>query len=319
MMKHVGVAMVFVLQVASVVAAPPSESSYRPMAVGAAVPSLDTATLDRVIGTKGAWNAKEGVYKISYPRTDVAVTVDGNRIPPFMGLTSWTAFQEGMDHKAMVMGDLVLFEDEVNPVMSAALESGLEVTALHNHFFHADPPVYFMHIGGEGTPAALAKSVRQTLDAARQVRSKSAQPARRFGPEPVPTPSAVSPEPLEAILGVKAAAAQNGMVKFVVGRRATMPGPCTVGTDMGVNTWAAFMGSETNAVVDGDFVCTVAELQGVLKALRGGGIQIVAIHNHMTTEEPRLIFLHYWGQGSATTLAGTLKKAMAQTESPPRQ
>src|SRR3954464_6649712 len=130
-----------------------------------AAQTLDGAKIDQLTGLKGKMNDVDGVYKVSQPRNDIKVTVDGLQMPPFMGLTSWAAFVSGKTKEAMVMGDLVLMQDEVNPVMSAALESGLEVTALHNHFFYDEPKVYFMHIGGEGETDSLAKAVRALLDA----------------------------------------------------------------------------------------------------------------------------------------------------------
>src|SRR3954470_10472540 len=141
---------------------------------------LDTNLIQSITGLTGKMNAEEGVFKVSAPRSDVKISVDQWQMPPFMGLTSWAAFQPSMKVGAMVMGDLVLFQDEVNPVMSAALDNGLAVTALHNHFFFDDPKVYFMHIGGEGATEQLAKGVKAALDATRQVRSKSAQPAKAF-------------------------------------------------------------------------------------------------------------------------------------------
>src|SRR2546426_7189633 len=140
---------------------------------------LDTATIDEITGLKGKLNEQEGVFKVSSPRTDVKISVDKWQMPPFMGLTSWAAFKSGM-HGAMVMGDMVLMQDEVNPVMSTALENGLQVTALHNHFFFDDPKVYFMHIGGEGDQEKLARGVRAVLDTVKQTRSKSG-PSDTFG------------------------------------------------------------------------------------------------------------------------------------------
>src|SRR6266581_4032348 len=129
----------------------------------AAEKSLNTAEIERLTGLKGAMNQEEGVFKVSAPRNDLKIAVDGWTMPPFMGLTSWAAFKAGMKEEAMVMGDLVLFQDEVNPAMSAALENGLAVTALHNHFFFDQPKVYFMHIGGEGAQVKLAAGVRKVL------------------------------------------------------------------------------------------------------------------------------------------------------------
>jgi hypothetical protein len=273
---------------------------------------LDTRKIDELTGAKGALNAEEGVFKESFPRNDVKVIVDGWAMKPFMGLTSWAAFKKGMGNEAMVMGDLVLFEDEVNPVMSIALESGLEVTALHNHFFYDDPKVYFMHIGGDGSLETLAKAVRRTQDKIKEIRSASPQPVKGFSGSPVPSESSIEGKAIEKILG-HTGQANSGMFKVVIGRKAKMHQGGEVGKEMGVNTWAAFAGSNESAFVDGDFAVLEGELQPVLKALRGGGINIVAIHHHMTHEEPRYIFLHYWGKGQTTDLAKGLKSALDKT------
>jgi uncharacterized protein DUF1259 len=282
--------------------------------VGLGVPSaaraedkLDTAKIEEIVGAKGA--VDEGVFKISMPRTDVSVKVDGEAFAPFLGLTSWTAFQPGTKSPAMVMGDLVLFQDEVNPVMSALLDAGIAVTALHNHFFFDDPKVFFMHVEGEGGADALAKGVRAALDAIRDVRKRSPEPARSFGEKPIASPSAITAKPIEeALRGT--AQTKDGMVKLVFGRTTKASCGCSVGKNMGVNTWAAFSGTDDHARVCGDFACLEGELQAVLKRLRSGGIEIVAIHNHMTEEEPRVVFLHYWGIGSTAALARTLRGAL---------
>ena len=269
--------------------------------------ALDTASIDQITGLKGTFNEEEKVFKISVPRGDIGITVDGWKAPAFMGLTTWAAFVDGKEKDAMVMGDLVLLQDEVNPVMSVLLDSGLSVTALHNHFFYDEPRVFFMHISGEGSVEELSKGVRAALDKVKDVRSGSAQPAKSFG-SAMPEKSAITTAPLTEVLGGKPQE-KDGMVKFVFGRKAKMPCGCEVGKEMGVNTWAAFAGSDDNAVVDGDFACLESELTGVLKSLRSGGINIVAIHQHMTLENPRYVFLHYWGRGKAAQLAGTIKAA----------
>jgi hypothetical protein len=256
----------------------------------------------------------ENVVKVSFPRDDVRVDVDGwNKMPPFMGLTSWAAFVPGEKPgvEAMVMGDLVLFEDEVNAAMSAALDNGVEVTALHNHFFFDKPHVLFMHIGGEGSVEQLGKGVKAALDAAHAVRAKTPKPAAEFGPPP-PTASKIDPAKLDAIFGAKGAT-KDGMYKGTFGRKTQAECGCTIGKAMGVSTWAAFAGSDDNAVVDGDFAVAEGELQPVLKALRGGGINVVAIHSHMTGESPRILFLHYWGRGRAADLASAVKRALDLT------
>ena len=272
--------------------------------------TLDTNRIEQITGLKGAWNAAEGVFKVSAPRSDVAVKVDDWKMPPFMGLTSWAAFLAGKKADTMVMGDFVLFEDEVNPVMSAALDNGLEVTALHNHFFHAEPRVYFMHIGGEGTVEKLAGGVKAALAKMKEIRAAHAQPAGSFGGG-IPEKSAISAAPLGELFTAKPQE-KDGMVKFVFGRVAKMDCGCEVGKEMGVNTWASFGGTDDNAVVDGDFASQESELQAVLKSLRASGINIVAIHHHMTHETPRYVFLHYWGRGKAADLAKAIKLARGE-------
>jgi hypothetical protein len=269
--------------------------------------ALDTAKIDEITGLKGKLNEKEAVYKVTSPRSDVKVAVDGWTIPPFMGLGTWAAFK-GENDKAMVMGDTVLFEDEVNPAISAALDNGLSVTALHNHFFFDHPKVYFMHIEGEGTVERLATAVRKVYDKIKEIRAASPQPKDSFGSKSLPEKNSISPEPLNEIFGTSGEA-NNGMVKFTIGRPAKMHG-VEIAKDMGVNTWIAFAGSDDNAIVDGDFAVAEDELQPCLKALRVTEINIVAIHSHMTHEQPRILFFHYWGRGPAKELAQAVKGAL---------
>jgi len=269
--------------------------------------AIDTARIEQITGLKGTFSKQEDVFKVSKPRNDVKVQVDGWTMPPFMGLTSYAAFKPAHGSQVMLMGDTVLFEDEVNPAMSAALDSGLEVTALHNHFFFDQPKLYFMHIGGMGDSAKLAEGVKKVYDAIAQVRSAHEEPQSSF-PGNMPDKSSITPTPLEAIFGSKGQA-NDGMFKVVVGRTAAMHG-VTVGNEMGVNTWAAFAGTDDDAVVDGDFAMRESELQAVLKSMRASGINIVAIHQHMTGESPRILFLHYWGKGKAVDLAKAVKTAL---------
>ena len=265
---------------------------------------LNTARIDELTGLKGKMNEKEGVYKVTFPRNDVKVAVDGWTMPPFMGLGTWAAFT-ATPNGAMVMGDTVLFEDEVNAAMIAALDNGLNVTALHNHFFFDRPKVYFMHIEGEGGVDQLAGAVRKVYDKIKEVRAASPQPKESFGANALPDKNSISAESLNQIFAMKGEE-NNGMVKFSIGRPATMHG-VKIDNAMGVNTWAAFAGSDDNAVVDGDFAVTEDELQPVLKSLLKDKINIVAIHQHMTHEEPRIMFFHYWGRGRAKDLANAVK------------
>ncbi len=273
--------------------------------VRAADPALDTAKIEQLTGGKGELNAQEGVFKVSVPRTDLAVTAAGVKMTPPMGLTSWAAFQQA-GTQTMVMGDIVLLEDQVNPVMSVALTNGIEVTALHNHFFWDTPKVMFMHIGGMGNAETLAGAVGKVFATIKETSGgKGTVPHAEL--EPAKT--SLDPKPIEEILDVKGQMA-NGVYKVTIGRATNMHGH-DVGNTMGVNTWAAFVGSDDTAVVDGDFAMLESELQPVLTALRGAGINIVAIHQHMTMESPRVVFLHYWGVGPTRALATGLKAALA--------
>src|SRR5947207_4190555 len=272
--------------------------------------ALDTAKIDQITGLKGKLNEKEGVYKVTFPPNDVKVVVDGWTMPPFMGLGTWAAFTE-TKNGALVMGDTVLFEDEVNAAMSAARDNGLSVTALHNHFFFYQPKVFFMHIEGEDSVEQLAGAVKKMYDAVKAVRGPDPKPAESFkmaerAPS-LPGKNSISAEPLNKIFGAQGEA-KDGMMKFTFGRPATMHG-VKIDNTMGVNTWAAFAGSDDNAVVDGDFAVTEDELQAVLKSLVKQKINIVAIHQHMTHEQPRIMFFHYWGRGRAKDLAESIKSA----------
>jgi hypothetical protein len=265
---------------------------------------IGAARIDQITGLKGKMNEKEGAYKVTFPRNDVKIVVDGWTMPPFMGLGTWAAFTPTKDG-AMVMGDTVLFEDEVNAAMSAALDNGLNVTALHNHFFFDHPKVYFMHIEGKGTVDKLAGAVRKVYDAAKGVRATNSQPKDSFGASPLPQKNSINAGPLNQIFEAQSES-KDGMLKFTFGRPAKMHG-VNIDKDMGVNTWAAFAGSDDNAIVDGDFAVSEDELQPVLKSLLKDKVNIVAIHQHMTHEEPRIMFFHYWGRGEAKDLANAVK------------
>jgi len=281
--------------------AAPKNPAPPPAATG-----LNTANIEKLTGAKGKLDDKSGVFKVSVPRKDLQVTIAEHvKMAPPLGLTAWAAFQKMGDH-AMVMGDIVLTEDQVNPVMSAALDNGLEVTALHNHFFWDKPKIMFMHIGGMGDEAALATGVGKVFAKLHETEGgKGEQPPKL---DIDPAKSKIDAAKLDAIFATKGDY-KDGVYKATFGRTTKMGEP-DVGSTMGVNTWAAFAGSDERAVVDGDFAMLESELQGVLKTLRKGNIAIVAIHQHMTNELPRILFLHYWGVGRAEDLAKTVKAAL---------
>jgi hypothetical protein len=270
----------------------------------AAQAKLDTAKIEQLTGIKGELSEKEGVFKVTAPRSDLKITVAGVKMTPPMGLASYAAFMKA-GAKTMVMGDTTLLEDQVNPVMSVALDNGLEVTALHNHFFWDSPKVMFMHIGGMGDEENLASAVGKVFA---KIKETSGGKGQIPNADLDPAKTSLDPKNIEGIIGAKGQMA-NGVYKITIGRTTKMGGH-EVGNAMGINTWAAFVGSDQQAVVDGDFVMLEKELQSVLKTLRGAGINVVAIHNHIETESPRIVFLHYWGVGSTTDLAKGLKAAL---------
>jgi len=265
---------------------------------------LNGEKISQLTGLKGQMNEKDHVYKVSFPRSDIKSTAAGVSLVPALGLTSWAAFAKTGDH-VMMMGDTVLTEDQVNPVMSIALENGLEVTALHNHFFYDSPKVMFMHIGGMGDEETLAKAVGKVYA---KVKETIANKITFTKVSIDPAKSTLKPDVIAEILGIKGDL-KDGVYKVTIGRSTKMHG-FEMGNAMGVNTWAAFAGSDKEAIVDGDFAMLETEVQGVLKKLRAANINIVAIHNHMTGETPRIIFLHFWGIGATADLAKGLKSAL---------
>ena len=248
---------------------------------------------------------KDNVLKVNIPRNDVSVTVAGIATPTPFGFGGWIALTKGSGMDVM-MGDLVLLQDEVNPVMSALLENGLEVTALHNHFFWDEPRMFYMHVHGHGAPMDLARKVKPALDLI----------GRQAKPSSPTAPAAAAGTPLDTARIAQLAGHsgdQSGAVyKITVGRddlKMTEMG-APINARMGLNTWAAFVGTNDKAAVAGDVAMLPSEVNGVLKALRQNGLDVVAIHHHMTNDRPMIIFLHYWGTGPAETLANGFKSAL---------
>lgn len=273
------------------------------LGVQAHAAALDSQALETLLELKG--QEVGGEYKVTIPQKDLSVVVDGFPIVPAMGLTSWVAFTPHKRH-VMAMGDLVLLEDEVSPVQKAAVEAGLSVTAIHNHFLRDKPKVMFMHIGGMGQPDELAKAVRKTLDKASEVRSSKGLPQ---GPTSVE--GVLEPQEIETIIGHKGHTS-NGVFKIVIGRPDVplkeMKVP--VSTFLGFNTWMAFQGTKAKAAVSGDFAMLENEVDGVIRELVSRGIEVTAVHNHMVTEKPRIFFLHFWGVDTPVNLARALKAAL---------
>jgi hypothetical protein len=251
---------------------------------------------------------KDKVLKVNIPRNDVTVTVAGVATPTPFGFGGWIALTKGngMD---VLMGDLVLLQEEVNPVMSALLENGLEVTALHNHFLWDEPRMFYMHVHGHGTPADLARQLKPALDLIGKVASGSTASL----PSPAAPTPAIDTAKIAQIVGVQGEQA-GAVYKITIGRddlKLTDMG-APINARMGLNTWAAFIGTNDRAAVAGDVAMLAGEVQPVLRVLRKAGIDIVAIHHHMTGTQPTVYFLHYWGTGPADTLAAAFKAALSQ-------
>jgi hypothetical protein len=255
-------------------------------------------TLDR----KGDFKA--GVLKVNIPRNDLKMTIQGFSTPTPFGFGGWIALTKATDGSEVMMGDLVLLQDEVNPVLSALLDNGIDVTALHNHFFWDDPHVYYMHVHGMGKAADLAKRVKPALDLISHITPVAASPAVSGG-------TALDTAKLAKIIGHDGE--QSGAVyKITVGRDdlGMKDHGAVINARMGLNTWAAFVGTQEDAAIAGDVAMLESEVTAVLKALRKNGLDVVAIHHHMTEERPMVIFLHYWGRGPAEKLANGFKSAL---------
>jgi hypothetical protein len=268
------------------------------------VPADYTAVLT-ALGKTGDF--KDGVLKVNIPRNDLKVTIKGRAAPTPFGFGGWVALTHGSEGHDVMMGDLVLTEDQVNPVMSALLDNGIEVTALHNHFFWEQPRVFYMHVHGMGAPEALAAKLKPALAIIDEAVKRA--PAAAAG-----APSAAPALDTAAIAKtVGHAGEQNGPVyKITIGRPDIDLNEhgAAINARMGLNTWAAFTGTDADAMVAGDVAMLESEVTPVLKALRAHGIDVVAIHHHMVGPKPAVIFLHYYGTGSAGSLAAGVKAAL---------
>jgi hypothetical protein len=245
---------------------------------------------------------KDGVLKVNLPRADLRVTIQGRPAPTPFGFGGWIALTKGSGGHEVLMGDLVLTEDEVNPVMSAVLTNGLDVTALHNHFFWEQPRIYYMHVHGMGTAADLTKRVKPALDLF---------PVAKPAPAPAVAPPSIDGAALAGIIGHQGE--QTGPVyKITIGRPdlKVLEHGAAINARMGLNTWAAFTGTDADAMVAGDVAMLEAEVTPVLRSLRGNGVNVVAIHHHMTGVSPAVIFLHYYGTGPAAKLASAVRQAV---------
>jgi hypothetical protein len=277
-------------------------------AVRKAAGTLDTAVIEQITGIKGKSN--NGEYKITIPQHDLNILVDSFKIIPAMGLGTWVAFTPAPEG-AMVMGDIVVTEKDLKPVQQEIIRQGLTITAIHNHFVRNHPNVMYMHIGGAGTTGQMAGKAKAVLDKVSDIRG--GDPSKGTASNE-PVQNTLDTKELDAILGHKAEMSK-GVYKYTIGRpdvKLTEHG-VPVSSFLGFNTWAAFQGTPERAAVAGDFTMLEDEVAPVIKALVENNIEVVAVHNHMVQERPRVFFLHYWGIGNAAQLAKGLRTALDQT------
>jgi uncharacterized protein DUF1259 len=297
-MKHYSIAAALMIGLTSVAAAQDIPAEYQQV--------LTT------LGKQGDFKAN--VLKVNIPRNDVSVTVANVKTPTPFGFGGWVAMTKGTGGMDVMMGDLVLTQDEVNPVMSALLDNAIEVTALHNHFLWDEPRMFYMHVHAHGKAADLARKVKPALDLIGKGASRPAAAPTTAAAAPATT---IDTAKLAQIVGTPGE--QTGAVyKITIGRddlKLTEMG-AAINARMGLNTWAAFVGTNDNAAVAGDVAMLASEVQPVLKSLRKNGIDVVAIHHHMTGTQPTIYFLHYWGTGPAEKLATAFKAALNETAKP---
>lgn len=267
---------------------------------------LDTLAIEKITGAKGKSN--KGEYKITIPQNDLDVEVDGFKIIPPMGLGTWIAFTPAKEG-SMIMGDIILTENDLKPVQQEVIRQGLTITAIHNHFVRNHPNIMYMHIGGSGKTEDMASKAKAVLS--KVVESRGHNPSSSSVAD---VPYTIDSKKLDDILGYNGEFSK-GVYKYTIGRPdvALKEHGVAVTSFMGFNTWAAFQGSPDHAAVAGDFTMLEGEVASVIKTLVENGIEVVAVHNHMVHEQPRIFFLHYWGVGNAEQLAKGLKAALDRT------
>jgi hypothetical protein len=272
----------------------------------ASAQEIDWKKVDEAIGRSAAVSGD--VHRYGFPRTDLTVTLDGVTIRPALALGGWTAFKP-VHGGAMVMGDLVLLETEINPVMAKLIENGIDITAVHNHVLRGSPATFYMHIGGHGDPVKLATAIRTGLAESKTPLTPPAAPAS-------PPAIDLDTSQLDQIIGAKGQAV-GGVYQFGVPRRDPITESGMAMTPVGPLGLATAINFQPTgggkAAITGDFVLTADEVNPVIKALRSNGIEVTALHSHMLTEQPRLFFMHVWANDDAVKLANGLRAALDKT------
>lgn len=269
-------------------------------------PQKNYKALEGFLGKKAELYPDEGVIKFSFDRPDIKVLINQQELDPFLSSNTWVAFQKGIKPgvETMMMGHIALHDYEVNDAIDMALKHDLDVTSVHSHIF-SDKPVYFIHINEEGDLKKIGQGIASVLKTTGKKHAASKKIA-------LPQKHAITAGPLEEIFKTKGESS-NGKFKVEFGRLIQASCGCPIGKSMGVHSWAAFGGTDAQAIVNGDIVATEEELQPVLKELRKGNATITAVHNHMLGESPRLVFVHYYAQGKANDLAHLIRKTLDKT------
>lgn len=282
-----------------------------PIAKTPPLTAAEIAAIEAAIGKKGTYKDTEAVHTTALPRNDLKVTIKGESVPIPFGFGGWVSIKKTLNGKsAVLMSDCVLLQEEVNPLISAAHANGLEVSAIHNHFFYEEPRIFYMHVHGMGSPEVLAKKYASAI-AQTKISPKNQPPA---GPPSAKMGNDIFDMPqLNGI--IKYDAAVNGpTIKYTIGRDdltiTAMGAELTAA--IGLNSWASFTGSMDKAYIAGDIAMQEHEVNDVVKSLRSNNIEVVALHNHMLGDKPRIIFLHYLGSGQAATLAQSFRIALDQ-------
>ena len=273
--------------------------------------TAEIAAIESAMGKKGTYKEAEATHTTPLPRNDLKVSVKGEAVPIPFGFGGWVSIKKTVDGKtAMLMSDTVLLQEEVNPLISAAQANSLEVSAIHNHFFYEEPRIFYMHLHGMGSPADLAKKFAATIGQSKISPAKQPAPGAAAGPtgkENFDLPA------LDAI--VKYTGTVNGPTyKYTVGRDdlTIMAMGAEMTAAIGLNSWASFAGDKDRAHIAGDIAMLEAEVNPVIAALRKNNLEVVALHHHMIGDDPHMIFLHYYGQGPAATLARGFRAALDQ-------
>ena len=290
-----------------------------------ALTAAEIAAIEAAMGKKGTYVEAQATHLTPLPRNDLKVTIKGEPVPIAFGFGGWVAIKHTLDgQSAMLMSDTVLLQEEVNPLMSAALAQGLEIGAVHNHFFYEEPRIFYMHIHGMGTPAELAQKFAAALKdsqllPANQPKPATAVPAAQPGNNAIPAPGPPTGKDLFDLPALDKLVGYQGVVngptyKYTVGRADLHS--LMMGTEMtaaiGLNSWAAFAGKQADCHIAGDIAMLEHEVNPVIKALRAHNLEVVAVHNHMLFDQPRMMFLHYYGRGPAAQLAAGFRAALDQ-------